>query len=91
MLILERMNKIYTKNGNRINESTDWIHYFYHPKNGWNGSQNITHYRHYYWAHIRNLLPGDVTVINEDPYKKERILYILKKKILQGLKKKIHF
>ena len=48
MLILERMNKIYTKNRNRINESIGWIHYFYHPKNGWSGSQNITHYRHYY-------------------------------------------
>ena len=27
--ILERMNKIYTKNGNRYNESTDWLHYYY--------------------------------------------------------------
>ena len=59
MLILERMNKIYTKNRNRINESKDWIHYFYHPKND---SQNITHYRHYYWTHIRNLSLGDVTL-----------------------------
>ena len=58
------------ENGNRINEPTDWIHYFYHPKNGWSKRQNVTHYRYYYWTHIRNLLLGDVTLINEDPYKK---------------------
>ena len=81
MLILEIMNKIYSKNGNRINESTDWIHYFHYPKNGWSGSQNLIHYRHYCWTHIRNLSLGDVTLINEDPYKSECMLYILKKKI----------
>ena len=27
--VLERMNKIYTKNGNRYNESTDWLHHCY--------------------------------------------------------------
>ena len=27
--ILKRMNKIYTKNGNRYNESTDWLHCYY--------------------------------------------------------------
>ena len=27
--ILERMNKIYTKNDNRYNESTDWVHQYY--------------------------------------------------------------
>ena len=27
--ILKRMNKIYTKNDNRYNESTDWLHYYY--------------------------------------------------------------
>ena len=26
--ILERMNKVYTLNGDRINESTDWVHFF---------------------------------------------------------------
>ena len=40
MLILERMNKIDTKNGDRINQSTDWINYFYQPANKWKGSQD---------------------------------------------------
>ena len=42
MQVLERMNKVYTKNENytknytnkfilRINESADWVHYFYQP------------------------------------------------------------
>ena len=91
MLILDRMNKIYTENGNRINESTDWIHYSYHPKNVWKGSQNITDYRHYHWTHIRNLSLGDVTLINEDPYKKRAYAIYSKKKILQGLKKNTDF
>ena len=55
MLILERMNKIFTKNGNRINESTDWIHYFYDPANGWNGSQNLQNYSAVYWEHVRKI------------------------------------
>ena len=29
------MNKIYIKNGDRINELTDWIHYFYQSANRW--------------------------------------------------------
>ena len=41
MLILERINKTYTKNGDRINESTDWIHYFYQSANKWKGSQDL--------------------------------------------------
>ena len=85
MLILERMNKIYTKNGNRISESTDWIHYFYHPKNGWNGSHNITHHRHYYWTHIRNLSLGDVTLINDEPYKKRAYTIYSKEKSFTGV------
>ena len=91
MLILERMNKIYTINENTINESTDRIHYFYHPKNGWNGSQNITHYRHYYWTHIRNLSLGNVTLTNEDPYEKRVHTIYSKEKKIRGLKKKTHF
>ena len=93
MLILERMNKIYTKKRNRINESTDWIHYFYHPKNGWNSSQNSTHYYwitlHYYWTHIKNLSLGDVTLIAEDPYKKRAYtIYSKEKKFYRGFRKR---
>ena len=91
MLILEKMNKIYTKNGNRINESTDWIHYFYHPKNGWDGSQNITHYRHYYRTHIRSLSLGNVTLINEDPYKKRAYTIYSKEKCFTGVEEKYPF
>ena len=42
--ILERMNTIYTKNGHRINESTDWVHYFYQPSNNWKGSQDLRNF-----------------------------------------------
>ena len=41
MQILEKMNKVYTKNGDRINESTDWVHYFYQPSNNWKGPQDL--------------------------------------------------
>ena len=91
MLILERMNKVHTKNGNRINESTDWIQYFYLPKNEWDSSQNITHYRHYYWTHIRNLSLGDVTLINEDPYKKRGYTIYSKEKTFTEVEEKDPF
>ena len=41
MHTLERMNKVYTKKGDRINESTDWVHYFYQPSNNWKGSKDL--------------------------------------------------
>ena len=41
MQILERMNKAYTKNGDRINESIDWVRYCYQPSNNWKGSQDL--------------------------------------------------
>ena len=64
MLILDRMNKIYTKNGDSINESTDWIHYFYQPVNKWRGSQS---YPAIYWEHVRKL---SFEYNIEDDYKK---------------------
>ena len=48
LLILERKNKIYTKNGDRINELTDWIYYFYQPANNWKGSQDLRNYPAFY-------------------------------------------
>ena len=44
MQILERMNKVCTKNGDRIKESTDWIHCFYQPSNNWKGSQDLRNF-----------------------------------------------
>ena len=44
MQILERMNKVYTKNGDRINESTDWVHYFYQPSNNLKTKQDLRNY-----------------------------------------------
>ena len=44
MQILERMNKVYTKNGNRINESTDWAHYFYKPSNNLKTKEDLRNY-----------------------------------------------
>ena len=80
-LILERMNKIFTKNGNRINESIDWIHYFYKPSNGWKGSQNLDNCSGVYWSHIKNLSLEDTTVLKEEEIYKKRAYTVLKKKI----------
>ena len=55
MLILERMNKIYTKNGDRINQSTDWINYFYQPANKWKGSQDLRNFPAINCEHVREL------------------------------------
>ena len=52
MQILERINKVYTKNGDRINESTNWAHYLYQPSNNWKGSQDFSAS---YWEDIRQL------------------------------------
>ena len=88
MHILERMNKVYTKNGDRINKSTDWVHYFYQPSNKWSGSQDLRNFPASYWEDIRQL---SYKYYNEDDYKKEHTLSIRKKKILAVQKKKIHF
>ena len=88
MQILQRMNKVYTKNGNRINESTDWVHYFYQPSNNLKTKQDLPNYPASYWEDIRQL---SYKYYNEDDYKKEHTVYIQKKKILVVQKKKIHF
>ena len=41
MQILERMNKVYTKNDDRNNESTDWVYYFYQPSNNLKTKQDL--------------------------------------------------
>ena len=88
MQILERMNKVYTKNGDRINESTDWVHYFYQPSNNLKTKQDLRNYPACYWEDIRQL---SYKYYNEDDYKKEHTVYIQKKKALVVQKKKIHF
>ena len=49
MKILKRMNKVFTKNGDRINESTDWIQYFYRDIKSWLGNFNLENYSLNYW------------------------------------------
>ena len=88
MQILERMNKVYTKNGDRINESTDWVHYFYQPSNNSKTKQDLRNYPASYWEDIRQL---SYIYYNEDDDKKEHTVYIQKKTILVVQKKKIHF
>ena len=88
MQILERMNKVYTKNGDRINESTDWVHYFYQPSNNLKTKQDLRNYPASYWEDIRQLW---YKYYNEDDHKKEHTVYIQEKKILVVQKKKIHF
>ena len=90
-LILERMNKIFTKNGNRINESTDWIHYFYNPSNGWSGSQNLDNYSGVYWSHVKNLLLEDSIVVKEEAYKKRAYTVYSKEKKFTGVEEKDPF
>ena len=65
MQILERMNKVYTKNGDRINESTDWVHYFYQPSNNLKTKQDLRNYPASYWEDIRQL---SYKYYNEDDY-----------------------
>ena len=88
MQILERMNKVYTKNGDRINESTDWVHYFCQPSNNLKTKQDLRNYPASYSEDIRQLL---YKYYNEDGYKKVHTVYIQKKKNLVIQKKKIHF
>ena len=86
--ILESMNKIYTKVGETVNQSTDWVHYFYKNVN-WKGSIYITRdYSGCYWEHIRK---ESYEKFKESPSRKKRILFIQTKKILMKMKKKIYF
>ena len=86
MQILERMNKVYTKNVDRINESTDWVHYFYQPSNNLKTKQDLRNYFASYWKDNFH-----TNIIMKITIKKEHTVYIQKKKILVVQKKKIHF
>ena len=88
MIILERVNKIYTKNGDRINESTDWVHYFYDPANGWNGSINLQNYSTVYWEHIREL---SFNFNKEDDLKKRAYTVYSKEKSFTTVQEKNPF
>ena len=67
--VLERMNKVYTKNDDRYNESTDWVQHFYEPSNKFGGSyQDLRKYSAGYWEAIRQL---SYKYHNEDDYKKK--------------------
>ena len=83
------MNKIYTKNGDRINGSTDWIHYFYHPATKWNGSKNLTYYQAFYWEHIRELSFKDNK--EEDDFKKRAYSIYSEEKNFIAIKEKYSF
>ena len=91
ILILDRINKIFTKNGNRINESTDWIHYFYKPANERSGSQNLDNYSGVYWRHVKNLSLEDTTLVKEEPYKKRAYTVYSKEKHFTEIEEKDPF
>ena len=82
------MNKIYTKNGDRINESTDWIHYFYQPANQWRGAQNLQNYPAVYWKHVRKI---SFEYNNEDDFKKRVYSLYSKEKKFTGVNEKDPF
>ena len=89
--ILERMNKVYTKNGDRYNESTDWVQHFYEPSNKFGGSnsyQNLRKYSAGYWEAIRKL---SYKYHNEDDYKKRAYSIYSDKKNFSGVKEKDPF
>ena len=51
--MLESIDKTYTKVGDTVNQSADWVHYFYKNVN-WKGSIYITRdYSGWYWEQIR--------------------------------------
>ena len=77
MQILERMNKVYNKNGDRADESTDWVHYFYQPSNNLKTKQDLQKYPASYWEDIRQL---SYKYYNEDGYRKKSIQYIFRRK-----------
>ena len=88
MQILERINKVYTKNGHRINESTDWVHYFYQPSNNLKSKQDLRNYPASYWEDIRQL---SYKYHNEDDYKKRAYSIYSEEKNFRGAKEKDPF
>ena len=83
-----RMNQVYTKNSDRINESTDWVHYFYQPYNNWKGSQDLQNFSTSYWEDIRQL---SYKYHNEDDYKKRAYTIYSDEKNFSGAKEKDPF
>ena len=88
MQILERMNKVYTKNGDRINESTDWFHYFYQPSNNWKDPQDSRNFPASYWEDIRQ---HSYKYYNEDDYKKRAYSIYSEEKTFRCAKEKDPF
>ena len=89
MLILERMNKVHTKNGDRLNDSTDWIHYFYGPNNKW---QEV-YLRQYpasfcFWEDIQQ---KSLKIHTEDTYKKRAYNVYSNEKNFTGVTEKDSF
>ena len=87
---LERMNKVYTKNGDRYNESTDWVQHFYEPSNKFGGDsyQDLRKYSAGYWEAIRQL---SYKCHNRDDYKKRAYSIYSEKKNFSGVKYKDPF
>ena len=83
--ILERMNKVYTKNGDRYNESTDCVQHFYEPSNkfGGDGYEDLRKYSGGYWEAIRQL---SYKYHNEDDYKKRAYSIYSEEKNFSGVK-----
>ena len=88
MHILERMNKVYTKNGDRINESTDWVHYFHQLSNNLKTKQDLRNYPASYWEDIRQ---RSYKYYNEDNYKKRAYSIYSDEKNFNGEKEKNPF
>ena len=88
MQILERMNKVYTKNGDSINESTDWVNCFYQPSNNLKTKQDLRNYPASYWEDIRQL---SYKYYNEDDYKKRAYSIYSEEKNFSGAKEKDPF
>ena len=86
--IIERMNKIYTKIGDRINESTDWVHYFYDPKRKWSGSVYLRQYPTSYWEDVRQL---SLKYHTEEPYRKRAYSIYPEEKHFSGVEEKDPF
>ena len=85
------MNKFYTKNGDRYNESTNWVQHFYEPSNKFRGSSSYQDLRKYsagYWEAIKQL---SYKYHNEDDDKKRAYSIYSDKKNFSGVKEKDPF
>ena len=83
------MNKVYTKNDDRYNESTDWVQHFYELSNKFGGSyQDLRKYSAGYWEAIRQL---SYKYHHEDDYKKRAYSIYSDEKNFSGVKEKDPF